>query len=320
MDKRKVEGCLTGLILGDALGQPIEFKTMEQIQQEYGVGGRRCLSNYSFWTDDTEMTFAVIDALVSLRNPGYVHLCSDDVIGRVFARNFIKWLDHPGFAPGDTCMRSISILQLDGEIRWSTSSNLNRSKTCGAVMRVAPIGLFFAEAIAPELDKGCGPVHDDLFRVCKIQALITHNNPIAWVWSMIAAYAVALVYNEHRDFMKHINAEFRTLKLPDIGIFLDELEVVLGCGGCISDIGEGWDSDEAVVMALYSVIKSGPCVEAALITAANHGGDSDTVACIAGGIAGTLYPDNVPYPWLQKLQLGLRSILNGYVKKIIDNF
>ena len=49
-----------------------------------------------------------------------------------------------------------------------------------------------------------------------------------------------------------------------------------------------------LALALATILDS---AEAAILLAANIGGDSDSVASIAGGILGARYPDSVPDEW-----------------------
>ena len=36
LNKKKIQGCYWGLALGDALGKPVEFSSMEYIKERYG--------------------------------------------------------------------------------------------------------------------------------------------------------------------------------------------------------------------------------------------------------------------------------------------
>ncbi|MFZ5571765.1 MAG: ADP-ribosylglycohydrolase family protein [Thermodesulfobacteriota bacterium] len=53
-------------------------------------------------------------------------------------------------------------------------------------------------------------------------------------------------------------------------------------------IGEGWIAEEAVALALYCFLKHPDIYADTVIRAANTNtnGDSDSIACIAGGISG----------------------------------
>lgn len=51
-------------------------------------------------------------------------------------------------------------------------------------------------------------------------------------------------------------------------------------------LGEGWVAEEAVASALYCFWRSPLHFERTVVTAATTDGDSDSIACIAGGISG----------------------------------
>jgi ADP-ribosylglycohydrolase len=70
----------------------------------------------------------------------------------------------------------------------------------------------------------------------------------------------------------------------------------------LESLGEGWVSEEAVVMAMTAVLRHPSDFAAAMRCAVNHGGDSDTVGCIAGAIAGAgLGEGAIPPEWLAHL-------------------
>lgn len=66
----KARGVLYGLAVGDALGRPTEFLTLDRIKKVYGEAGIRHLPEPAMYTDDTQMSLAVAEALYCfLRNP-----------------------------------------------------------------------------------------------------------------------------------------------------------------------------------------------------------------------------------------------------------
>jgi ADP-ribosylglycohydrolase len=63
-------------------------------------------------------------------------------------------------------------------------------------------------------------------------------------------------------------------------------------------------AEEALAIATYAVLCHPRDLAAAVHLAANHGGDSDSTAAIAGNIAGTLLGvDAIPGHWLATLEL-----------------
>jgi ADP-ribosylglycohydrolase len=72
----------------------------------------------------------------------------------------------------------------------------------------------------------------------------------------------------------------------------------------VKQLGLGWDGDEALAIAVYSVLKTPNDFQQVLVNACNHDGDSDTVGSIAGGIMGTyLGYDGIPNEFKEKVEL-----------------
>ena len=69
-----------------------------------------------------------------------------------------------------------------------------------------------------------------------------------------------------------------------------------GCGG--------WVGDEALAIAVYSCLKHPDDPRAALVSAVNHSGDSDSTGAIAGNILGArLGLKALPRDWIDRLEL-----------------
>ena len=56
--------------------------------------------------------------------------------------------------------------------------------------------------------------------------------------------------------------------------------------------------------------------KSAVLTAVNLGRDTDTTACVTGGIAGIIYPDDIPVKWIS--QLRGKNIINKTISKYIE--
>ena len=72
---------------------------------------------------------------------------------------------------------------------------------------------------------------------------------------------------------------------------------------CVRELGEGWVGEEALAIGIYAALRASS-FEEALIIAANHDGDSDSTASIAGQIYGAWHGDGVlPDAWIEKLDI-----------------
>jgi ADP-ribosylglycohydrolase len=62
-------------------------------------------------------------------------------------------------------------------------------------------------------------------------------------------------------------------------------------------------AEQALAIALYCALVA-PTIEAALLLAVNHGGDSDSTGAIAGQLVGAIYgEESIPPRWLARLEL-----------------
>jgi ADP-ribosylglycohydrolase len=274
-----IKGMMWGLALGDALGKPVEFKHLWRIKEDYGPNGITDLPRNAMWTDDTEMTFAVARALIK------THDLSVEEITTQIADEFVIWLDNPGHAPGVTCRRGAIFYKGKPNKEWWESGDKN-SKGCGSTMRVAPIGLYFSD---PE----------KLFKVAYNSSMITHAHPTALAAAVGAAYLVRLALdqidvnlwpNRVKNFVKNVSEPGKTEFYNAIDAAVVSLKLK-DTEDAIKKIGKGWVGEEAVAIALYCCMKHPKPEEfkKMLILAVNHDGDSDSTACIAGGIIGAAH-------------------------------
>jgi ADP-ribosyl-[dinitrogen reductase] hydrolase len=71
--------------------------------------------------------------------------------------------------------------------------------------------------------------------------------------------------------------------------------------GAIAALGEGWVGEEALAIGLYAALVA-PSFEDAIRIAANHSGDSDSTASIAGQLYGAWTgADELPHRWVCRL-------------------
>lgn len=151
-------------------------------------------------------------------------------------------------------------------------------------------------------------------------AALTHGHPMGWLPAAALAGIVALLCRSEdeegqtsretlvtciRDAADTIARRFsdwgearelRDATYRAIDLALEHggtNDLVLEHGGtgdlaCIHELGEGWVGDEALLIAVYAVVAHADDVSAALACAANHRGDSDSTAAIAGNILGSL--------------------------------
>ena len=302
MSLEKAKGVILGLAIGDAMGAPAEFMSLDQIKRVYGDRGIRDLPDLAVYTDDTQMSIAIAEALIEAG-----HKDIETLMERV-KEEFIKWYhapDTPSRAPGKTCLTGVA--NMEKGIHW-TRSGLPESKGCGSAMRSAAVGYYYQHN--PEKLKG----------VAHITGICTHRHPTADAACIGAAYLVRLALDgvepsrmigKLLNFTRGISDEWE-----------EAIEEVRKCldwedeEQALSFLGEGWVGEEAVALALYCFLRYPDSYEKCVLRAANTNGDSDSIACIAGAISGAyLGVKAIPKDWIERIEnkdylidLGMRLV------------
>jgi len=320
MDLReRTRGCLLGLAVGDALGHPTEFvPSLGAIRARWGARGIQGFVPAGrhppgTFTDDTQMALCVARALC---RAGRGDL---DTLMRTLAAEFVAWVHSPlnDRAPGGTCLAGCHALELGTPWR---EAGVKGSKGCGAAMRAAPLGIYFAGDDAA------------LVRVGAAQSALTHAHPTGVASGVAAAAAVAWAVGEGRrdELIGYVRSRVEALDADTLVSVGCEPRLALGLGvremlealdrtadalGTDHDdvcalLGGAWVGEEAVACALWCVLKAGDDFRDAVLRGANTSGDSDSIACIAGSILGAaLGPEAIPARW--RAEVETPSLLEG---------
>ncbi|NJC88146.1 MAG: ADP-ribosyl-(dinitrogen reductase) hydrolase [Desulfuromonas sp.] len=340
-------GCLLGGAVGDALGWPVEFKSIDDIRREFGpkgivdpVANREGLFEI---TDDTQMTLFTAEGL--LRAGTRAH---HKGIGPSFAScgyyAYQRWLvtqdesqaeevSSDGWlmtvqglyrrrAPGSTCLSALK----QGR-QGSMDEPLNDSKGCGAVMRMAPVGLFMQSPYV------CGFLNREqrdeyAFRTgCELGAL-THGHPCGYLPAgclalltsrIIDGDSLTQALDRTMAVLKNMAGHEETLQALAAARQLAADQSVTPSPEAVASLGEGWVGEEALAIAVYCALVARDDFAYGVRLAANHGGDSDSTGAIAGNILGALLGSEViPREWLEKLEL--REVVEAIGRDLLTGF
>ncbi len=310
----RLKGSLLAGACGDALGAPLEFLSLSEIRDLCGPDGPVEYVPGAMegrFTDDTQMTLFTAEGIVRARTRSM--LARDDDLVGVVRHAYLRWLStqvgpdlvpsppesgagkfpdgwlvgeevmHRRSAPGMTCMHALLLTR-----RGTPEAPLNGSKGCGAVMRVAPAGVFDL-------------LGDDSFRRgCEFGAL-THGHPTGWLSAgFLAATVARLLAGESLDAA----LDSATGRLKERPKHEETLRAVDGAreaalqgppsAARVESVGEGWIAEEALAIAVYSALAATD-LQAGLRLAVTHGGDSDSTGAIAGNLLGAMFgPESVP--------------------------
>jgi ADP-ribosylglycohydrolase/protein-tyrosine phosphatase len=284
-------GCLLGGALGDALGYRIEFMRWPEISQRHGPQGIRLAAagGTLVVSDDTQMTLFTLEGqLRALRDGSSITAAVREAYRDWYRtqrhrqpaenapgllRHAVMWCTQ---APGKTCL---SALGAGGA--GSVDVPINGSKGCGGVMRTASLGF---------LPRRLGD--DEVYRLGVEAAALTHGHPDGWAPAGVMALAVRQLIDD-RDWREVVASGFsRVLEShPQASgtiALLGQVSAALmppGATRTSASFGEGWVGDEALAVGLHAAATADD-FSVAIEQGANHDGDSDSTASVAGQLYG----------------------------------
>jgi ADP-ribosyl-[dinitrogen reductase] hydrolase len=287
-------GCVLGGAVGDALGAPIEFSSIDVIRRQYGPSGVVDLPLLAI-TDDTQMTLFTLEGLLLARQH------SIDPILAVRAA-YGRWLHtqggplvasdgwlmadqrlHSRRAPGHTCINALK------------HNEKNNSKGCGGVMRAAPVAVWS---------------HDmrEVFTLAAETARLTHHHPSGYLSAGVLAVIVRALLGGSDLLSAVAVARAELVRWEGHEEQASLLDKAVGLGPLTpeeieSELGGGWVGEEAMAIGLHAALV-GSDFATALRLAVNHSGDSDSTGSICGNILGARDGVSaIPSAWLSVLEL-----------------
>ncbi len=293
---------IMGVVTGDALGCPVQFMSRSELRDRGPVTGMEGYGTYNMpvgtWTDDGSMTLAL---LASIREKGAIDL--EDIMKR-----FAKWLVDGEYTPfgesfdiGGGTMAAITRYLRDRDIR-SCGGTTDHDNGNGSLMRILPACLYAYDKKLSDKD-AIALIHE--------VAGLTHNHIRGQIASGLYYFCVKAILDGQGDLNERLQDglnrgfEFYEGKIT--------LRTELAYYGRLRDVGElasmpedriksGGYVVESIEAAIWSLATTGSFGEC-LLKAVNLGDDTDSVAAIAGGLAGLFYGyDGIPDDWLAVIQ------------------
>lgn len=283
----RFRGCLLGVAVGDALGAPYEGSPRVSARELDELQRRRDLR----YTDDTHMTIGVAGSLVERGGFDGSHMAAR------LADNFDA---EPWRGYGSGPPQVFRLLRAGAP--WDRAARtLFRgagSYGNGAAMRIAPIALF----AHPDLD--------EVAELARHAARITHTHDLGVDGAVLQATAIAWLLArppgepfDDADLLSELggrvgSAVFRE-KLEDVARLASEgsrEEVV-------ASLGHGIEAAASVPTALLAFLRNRDAFAPTIRYAISLGGDTDTIASMAGALAGAhLGEDAIPEPWREGIE------------------
>lgn len=289
----RIKSVVLGHAVADALGVPVEFcsraeLTERPVTEMMGFGSYPVPAGS--WSDDTSMSLCELDSLAK----GPVDY--DEIM-----RNFGKWYYDDEFTPagelfdvGNTCSFAIHNYHEAGCSHKECGLDDGKSNGNGSLMRIHPFVLYAHYKMMPLIEW-----EPFIFEA----SALTHAHERSKVGCGIYAYILLHLLADPNigvveTALRRAEAHYRdNAELAHYSRMFEANFARLGAEE-IRSSGYVVDTLEAAVWCLLTTDSYKACV----LKAANLGGDTDTVAAIAGGLAGALYGYNaIPKNWLDTL-------------------
>lgn len=283
--KNKIMGGIIGLVVGDALGVPVEFQTRKKLQASpvttmlsYGMHAQPL----GTWSDDSSMTLCLLESLSN-------GLDYDDI-----CMKFLKWVEtgymtaHGDvFDIGGTTLAAIKKYGSGTPALECGESGLNDNGN-GSLMRVLPLA-FYTFGMKPA----------ERYEIVQNVSKLTHAHPISVIACNIyiqLCFELLKGYSKEKAYRCMVRKRSTLCRTEQRETF----ERVFS--GRLSDLKESDISSSGYVVhslesALWCFLTTGNYKDCVL-KAVNLGDDTDTTAAIAGGLAGIYYGvEDIPAQW-----------------------
>jgi ADP-ribosylglycohydrolase len=284
-----MQAALWCALIGDALGVPYEFNRPEDLPPRAAlemVPPSRFQRSHpgtpvGTWSDDGALMLALLDSLARV-----TPFDLDDFAGRMLA-----WQSRGQYTPdgrvfdiGFQTSRALDALA-EGIPALEASVPSEQGNGNGSLMRVLPVAFL--------------PVDEaEAVRLARLQSMPTHSH----VRSQLACALYVLLVRalltgaSKPEALARAAGQLRGLTPADEAVELDGVLArpfrVQGSGYVLDCLWSAW-----------SVFEANDSVRDCLQGAVALGRDTDTTACVAGGLAGAFYgPEGVPADWRAQMQ------------------
>ncbi len=286
-----IVSAIIGLCVADALGVPVEFEDRETLRKN-PVMDMRSHGTYQqpagTWSDDTSMTLCLVDSLVK-------GLDYEDIM-----TNFSKWIKDGAYTPhgevfdvGNATRKAL--LRFESGTKPLDCGGLSdKDNGNGALMRILPIAFYLQSIYGTEITE-----QDEAMTIIHNVSALTHAHKRSLIacgiycsvacrlmGGMNLTDAIERGIYKAIEYYKKLDgfaAELRYYKRLSHKTFAKTPVQAINSSGYVVD------TLEAAIWCLLKTTNYKDCV----LQAINLGEDTDTVAAVAGGLAGLYYAVSV---------------------------
>ena len=278
----RLAGGVWGHLVGDAIGLPYEFGSPIATKEvRWGHVSIDRPQPTGTWSDDGGLMLALLDSLL---DAGFD--------ARDQARRAIAWWLGGSYRPGE--LFDIGLITRDSLARIrqgvepeEAGGAKEHDNGNGSLMRILPVALV-----------GYRRPLDELVAHAKRASAVTHRHPRS---RLVCALYVLIAHDligGATDRQRVLHHAFEVVKSNATQDELLELELIEryqarnGSGYVVDSFWSAWDAFAAA--ATY---------EAAVKRAISYGHDTDTTACLAGGLAGIYFGlSAIPHEWVADMR------------------
>ena len=302
LQRERIAGGLYGLLVGDALGVPYEFyeanelPVYEKIEMTPPAGFQKTYPKIAAgtWSDDGAQALCLMDSL--LKNGKFSLKAYSDAL--------LAWYEEGFWAVGgvvfDVGIQTADALNAYKRGIPATDCGLMNpeGKGNGALMRVLPLALWHFVQGDTDLEKKSR----DLVRDAHSQCQITHGhlcNQVCCALYCLAAQGL-LEGKEAREAIQEGVCALRSIyrEQPEY-----ERELEWSVRPDIPWEGRGTGYVVDCLRSAFMILEQASDYEDAIKRAVLLGNDTDTTACVTGGLAGIRYGlRKIPERWLNALK------------------
>lgn len=291
-------GCLLGLAVGDALGSHFEGQAPDWIWRRYSRPETLITDPPEApwrYSDDTQMTIGVAEALLK----------DEEILEQSLCEAFVENYD-PSRGYGRGARVILQAMEEGQDYRhWANELFPGGSFGNGAAMRVAPVGLLF---------------HNDpdrLWEQARLASLPTHVHPLGIEGAQLLALAIAIGLREQSFDRGTLLAELR--QRATTVDFQERLKIAERVQGRddLFRLGNGIAAQDSVITSIACFMIWPDSYEHVVANAILLGGDTDTVAAMAGAISGAhLGAGAIPKHFLDALENGHKG--KSYIERLAE--
>lgn len=296
---------MMGLIVGDALGVPVEFSIRSDLNKN-PVKEMRAYGTHNqpmgTWSDDSSMALATLDSIREKDEIDYMDIME----------KFSAWCLYGDYTPfqynfdiGISTSRAImnygrgvSPLECGGKTEQENGN--------GSLMRILPICLHLYEK---QISNGIS--EKELIGIIHNVSALTHGHLRSQIGCGLYYFLIKSILDNAGSLIERLQfgmeqgiSFYRKDSINDLELeaygrmhnlyeFRNEAEEVIKSSGYVVHTLEA---------AIWCMLNSDSYKEA-LLMAVNLGEDTDTVGAVTGGLAGLYYGyENIPIDWIREIQ------------------